>query len=69
VAHLGVAHLVAKQQADGVDHRAGELLHAADGLLQVQLEALSSPSVIRISTCLGRLASATSLSAEATTAS
>jgi hypothetical protein len=47
VAHLGAAHLVAKQQSDRVDHRPRQLLHPADGLLQVSVEALSSPSVIR----------------------
>ena len=36
VAHLGVGHLVAEQQSDGVDDRPGELLNAADGLFQVQ---------------------------------
>ena len=36
VAHFGARHFVAKKQADRVDHRAGKLLHAVDGLLQEQ---------------------------------
>ena len=36
MAHFGAAHLVAKEQADGVDDGPGELLHAMDGLLKVQ---------------------------------
>jgi hypothetical protein len=36
VADFAVAHFVAEEQADGVDDRAGELLDAADGLLEVE---------------------------------
>jgi hypothetical protein len=36
VADFASGHFVAEEQADGVDHRAGELLDAADGLFQIQ---------------------------------
>ena len=36
VPHLGMAHLVAEQQPDGIDNRPRKLLDAANGLLEVK---------------------------------
>ena len=36
VLHLGAAYIISKQQSNRIDDRSGELLNAADGLLQIK---------------------------------